>query len=403
MNTQNYPLLFETKNLNGLNFGTKEILGKNYRINNFTIKDYTTKNINTKQGKYLNGNNKNYNNNNENIEINNNHKNLNVDLFNKILSDDDATSGNENYSNNYSSDDESNFNILENFNKDKEINNNNHHNNLGIFEFDNYLTNTNKNFNNFNNCNFKWTHFIAIPFTKISKNVEFMEKFYYFKNKILDESLYDKDENIFQIPERLHMTLCLLEIKSEKDLNNLKKLIENLKPILNEILLGEDVYFHFESLEVFGKPHDSKVMYSKPKINESNKIFDILDLIYSNLVEKNFLQKDQMRFSNILFNDENQRYEKEKLHITLMNTSFLNRQRENDIEVIGNNSIPVKGFGLDLAEKKGKDNYNFNGSKIMKKMNNFGFGSHRLNEICLYQMQIDQKTNNFKLIEKIDF
>jgi 2'-5' RNA ligase len=403
MNTQNYPLLFEAKNLNGLNFGTKEISGKNYRINNFSIKDYTTKNINTSKGKYFNRNNKidNNNNNNENNDNNNNNnKNFNVDLFKKILSDDDATSGDDNYSNNFSSDEESNFNILESKDKDREISNNDNYNNLGVFAFDNYLTNTNKNFNN---CNFKWTHFLAIPFTKMSKNLGFMEKFYYFKNKILDEGLYDEDESIFQIPERLHMTLCMLEIKSEKDLNNLKKLLQNIKPILDEISLGEDIYLHFEALEVFGKPHDSRVMYSKPKINESNKLFDLLDLIYSNLLDKKFLQKDQMRFSNILFNEENQRYEKEKLHITLMNTSFLNREREKDVDIIGSNSIPIRGFGSNLGEKKGKESYNFNGLKILKKMNNFGFGSHKINEICLYQMQIDQKTNNFKLIEKIDF
>lgn len=370
MNTQNYPILFENKNLNGLNFSTKEISGVNYRINNFSYKDYTSKN--TKM------NNKEKNSNSVNKE---NKNNFNVDLFKKILSDDDATSE-DNYSNNFSSDEESNFNILDE--------NENKHNNLGVFAFDNYISNKNDT-----QSNYKWTHFLAIPLTKSSRNLDFLEKFYYFKNKVFDEGLYNEDENIFQNPERLHLTLCMLEIKSEKEVNNLKKTLENLKPLFEEILQGEEAYLYFEALEVFGKPHDSRVMYTKPKINESNKIMDLLDVIYSNLIDKKILQKEQMKYSNIMYSENNQRYEKEKLHVTLMNTSFLNKAKD---ETSNSKTIPIKGFGDKL-----KENFNFNGMKILKKMSNFSFGTHRLNEICLYQMQIDQHTNTFKLIEKINF
>ena len=67
---------------------------------------------------------------------------------------------------------------------------------------------------------FKWTHFLSIPF---HTNKEFLDKFEFFRKNIIEENFSDIEENIFQNPRRLHMTVCLFQINDKKQLELLQK------------------------------------------------------------------------------------------------------------------------------------------------------------------------------------
>jgi len=373
MSTSN-PNIYLMKNLEGLNFQTKEINGVNYRINNFNFKELNIR-LN-KQNENLTGN---------RIRVGDK-KFINLDQIKNILSDDDKTSEDE-YSDNFSFDEDENINSKSQSN---EINNNY---NIDMNDPDIILAT--KEFNS-NNLNQNWTHFIAIPFNKYSNNSELVEKFNYFKNKIIEEEFVDITASLFQYPERLHMTLCMLELKNSTEINKVQKILkEKILPEIKEYLQNEEIYSFFDTFEVFGKPHESRVLYAKPKNHESDRLFDVLDILFANLIENKILSPNALQCSNIKLNKKNDRFEKEKLHLTLMNSTFA--LRENMMK--SNNTINIED--LLRGSNKKKSNNMFNGMRIIRRCNNFNFGSHKINEICLYEMKIDNKINNYKIIETI--
>jgi len=378
MSTSN-PNIFLAKYLDGLNFNKKQINGVTYRTNHFNFKD-----LNIQINKSISKTSKN--------KLNEkNEKILNLNQIKSILSDDDRTSEDD-YSDNFSFDDN------ESKSEKNDEKNSNFPSNIDFHDPDFLLSYRDLQLNNNENYNFNknWTHFIAIPFNKSSQNQELVEKFNYFKNKILEEGFININECLFQNPDRLHITLCMLELKNNNEINKLKKILkENILPEILEFTQKEEIYSILDSFEVFGNPHESRVLYAKPRNNESNKFYNLLDILFSNLVENNVLNKDLLQFSNIIFNEKSNRYEKEKVHLTIMNSTFA--MREN----IKNNSNTINLETLGSGYNRKKANNYFNGMKIIRRFNNFQFGPHKINEICLYEMKIDSNTNTYKIVESI--
>lgn len=372
MSTSN-PNIYLAKNLEGLNFQTKEIKGVNYRINNFNFKDL---NIRLNKSGPNNGN---------RIRTRD-EKMINLDQIKNILSDDDKTSDDE-YSENFSFDEDEN-------DEDKKQNTEkSNHNNIDINDPDIILATKELNSDT---ANQNWTHFIAIPFNKFSNNNELVEKFNYYKNKIIEEEFVDINESLFQFPERLHMTLCMLELKNTSEVNKVQKILkEKILPEIKEFLKNEEIYSFFDSFEVFGKPHESRVLFAKPKNNNTDRLYDVLDILFSNLVENKILNQNALQYSNIILNKESDRFEKEKLHLTIMNSTFAYREN------LKNNSNTINIQDLISGANKKKSNNLFNGMRIIRRFNNFYFGSHKINEICLFEMKIDNKTNNYKILDSI--
>ena len=374
MSTSN-PNIFLAKNLDSMNFKTKEINGVNYRINNFNYKDINI-GINRSIAGNLGGN----------RILTKDQRMIKLDQIKNILSDDDKTSEDE-YSDNFSFDED------ENETKNNK-NTESHLNNIDVHDPDILLA-----FKGLKSTNLtqNWTHFFAIPFNKNSQNQELVEKFNYFRNKIIEEGFVDINEFLFQIPERLHITLCLLELKNNNEINKVKKILkEIIQPEIKELVKENEIYSFFDTFEVFGKPHESRVLYAKPKNSDSDKLFDILDILFSNLVENKILNKDALQYSDIAVNDKTDRYEKDKLHMTIMNSTFAVREN------LKNNNSGNDGIQdlINVGSNKKSNNF-FNGMRIIRRFNNFHFGSHKVNEICLYEMKIDNETNTYKVVESI--
>jgi len=374
MSTSN-PNIFLAKNLDSMNFKTKEINGVSYRINNFNYKDINI-GINRSIAGNLGGN----------RILTKDQRMIKLDQIKNILSDDDKTSEDE-YSDNFSFDED------ENETKNNK-NTESHLNNIDVHDPDILLA-----FKGLKSTNLtqNWTHFFAIPFNKNSQNQELVEKFNYFRNKIIEEGFVDINEFLFQIPERLHITLCLLELKNNNEINKVKKILkEIIQPEIKELVKENEIYSFFDTFEVFGKPHESRVLYAKPKNSDSDKLFDILDILFSNLVENKILNKDALQYSDIAVNDKTDRYEKDKLHMTIMNSTFAVREN------LKNNNSGNDGIQdlINVGSNKKSNNF-FNGMRIIRRFNNFHFGSHKVNEICLYEMKIDNETNTYKVVESI--
>ena len=86
-------------------------------------------------------------------------------------------------------------------------------------------------------------------------------------------------------------------------------------------------------------------------------------------------------YSHIYYNDMTERYENEKLHVTLMNSTFMLRDKNKIDSVVTDSNLHARSF--------------FNGMKIIKRMKNFSFGVHIIDEFILNEMRIDIKTDNY--------
>jgi hypothetical protein len=337
--------------MNAMSYGVKKINGKLYRVNEIIQKTF------------------------EQVEKVANENKIReyklVNLTNQIYNNDDATSE-EDYSQNISflSDDSDNESSM--YEESDKIDFADVDNLISYNNNDNLVrTSSDNNLTRAKSFNIKWTHFISIP---LYLNKEFIEKFEYFKSKITEEN--DINIDLFQKSNRLHMTLCLLKIDNKKDIQLLDKVMKELDESIKKILDGGALYIDFDQLEIMGTPHKSRVLYTKPSITTSDKYKDIVDLLINKLIESNLMTEEMKSGSHIYFSQMSQRYENEKPHVTLLNSTFLRRK---------DNSIT---------------NTYFNGLKLIKRMNNFSFGVHKIEELHVNEMRIDYKTDMYQIHSK---
>jgi hypothetical protein len=231
---------------------------------------------------------------------------------------------------------------------------------------------------------FKWTHFLSIPF---HGNKEFLEKFEYFKKKIIEENFSDINETLFQKKSRLHMTICLFKIEENKQKETLaliNKLMKECEDSIKKILDGSPLYIDFDQLETMGTMTKTRVLHTRPHVSNSEKLRDIIDILINKFIENDLITEDQRESSHIFFNEIAERYENEKLHVTLMNSTFVLRENFNK-----NNSTTQL-----------PDNAYFNGMKIIKRMKNFSFGIHQVDEFFLNEMRIDRASDSYRVQDK---
>ena len=230
---------------------------------------------------------------------------------------------------------------------------------------------------------FLWTHFLAFPFFK---NKDFVDKFGFFKSTILNENFANINEHMFQNENRLHLTICLFQLKNKEQIALVEKLIKESESEINEITQNISLALNFDQFDMMGDQKKTRVLYTKPDSdrNESTeKIKDIIDVLLTKFIKNDILTKEMLKYSNIAYNQITERYENQKLHVTLLNITFLLRE---------------------LSKNNKEDNYKpyFNGQNILKKMKHFNFGMTSSNNIVLLEMKTDKNGNynqvmNFKI------
>jgi hypothetical protein len=160
----------------------------------------------------------------------------------------------------------------------------------------------------------------------------------------------------------------------------LKECEEDIKKALDQVPL----YIDFDQLEVMGTQTKSRVLFTRPHLTNSGKLKDLIDVLLTKFIDNNLIPEDIQKSSHIYYNDSTERWEIEKPHVTLMNSTFLLREQ-----------IKASKEGQKINNEK---TY-FNGMKIIKRMKNFSFGIHKIEEFTLNEMRIDNDTNTYKVKE----
>ncbi|CAG9863365.1 unnamed protein product [Phyllotreta striolata] len=153
------------------------------------------------------------------------------------------------------------------------------------------------------------SHFVSIP---VSSN-EIRMKLNEFKTVVLKDPSRGVAESLFQNPEKLHLTISTLTLVDEEEISTAKEVLQNCyKDCISKLFKKENRYrIHLKGLEIMNDdPSSVNVLYCNvfmDKNDENEKLQTISDTI-AEYYSKSGLAKKQ--------------YDRVKLHVTLMNTSF---------------------------------------------------------------------------------
>ncbi|KAG5885502.1 hypothetical protein JTB14_013520 [Gonioctena quinquepunctata] len=187
------------------------------------------------------------------------------------------------------------------------------------------------------------SHFVSIPM--VSEPVH--EKFKRFQEEILGETHKGVTQSIFQQSEKLHLTICTLTLLDEEELKTAKQVMSTCyeEVISNIFEKNTRCKIYLEGIEIMNDdPTSVNVLYGKVHMGnqeENDKLQEISDKISEYFYRSGLARKQ---------------YDRVKLHVTLMNTSFRNADERQE---------------------------NFDATDILQKYKNYHFGPVEFRNIHL--------------------
>lgn len=241
-------------------------------------------------------------------------------------------------------------------------------------------TNTNEqnnqdNPNIINSSNDKVKYFLMIPF----EQEDFVSTFKDLSQILKKENPKDFNINLVQKPQKLHITLLVLDINENKE--KTEKIINIINSLINDIknLICDEFCFNFEKFDVFDDIKKAHVVFAK-MIEDENyyKLKMITNMIIKKLVEESILNKKNLQDLHI-----NEEYSDGELiytvkyHITLLNVKYLNRALQKE----------KKPFKKDI-----------DATEILQCFKNIQFPECKMDKINLCAMREDESTGKYEVI-----
>jgi len=157
-------------------------------------------------------------------------------------------------------------------------------------------------------------HFISIKLHCEEVSKSFAE----FKNEVLRLNARGVDGSIFQRAERLHLTITLLTLLNDAELQASEV---QLNSIVNDLQVkhlkgsGNELKLRLQGIEYMNDdPGEVDVLYAKVQpLDEAHDVQSFVDELVETLISEGYLKKQ---------------YDRVKLHATIMNTLFRDSERE---------------------------------------------------------------------------
>ena len=217
-----------------------------------------------------------------------------------------------------------------------------------------------------------FTHFIMIPF----EDENFLNSYNKLTEILISENPKNFNKLLLQNPKKIHMTICVLDLKNDKNLIN--KVINILDENINKIkeICEKELIFNFAEYNTFNNIEKTKVIYAKMLKDENNyKLNKIINLIINELIIYGIIDKNNLNEYNIKI--KNNLIYKIKKHITLLNISFLNQQLK--------------------KEKKQSEKF-FNGEDILKVMKKIEMSECNLRKLNFCKIS-EEKDKLYEIIK----
>ena len=222
-------------------------------------------------------------------------------------------------------------------------------------------------------------HFIMIPF----EDENFIASYEELCAKLKSENPENFDPELLQKPSKLHISALIFDLK--EDPVKVNKVCEIMKEIQDEIknLAGGDITYKFGGYGVFDTYQKARVIYSKMEEDSSyTKMEKIIDLIIKKLLKEGIIQKKELQTLHVAKSGSNDDpFYKIEMHLTLMNTTFLNKV---------------------LKKQKKKPIKNFDATKINEYISGEKLADCPLKKIDFCVLREDKSTGKYEVVESFD-
>ncbi|XP_032168672.1 activating signal cointegrator 1 complex subunit 1 isoform X1 [Neovison vison] len=224
-----------------------------------------------------------------------------------------------------------------------------------------------------------FTHFLAF----FLNEVEVQERFLKFQEEVLEKCSMDHgvDSTIFQNPKKLHLTIGMLVLLSEQEIQQTCEMLQQCKEdFIDDISGGKPLEVEMAGIEYMNDdPGMVDVLYAKVHMKDgSNRLQELVDRVLERFQASGLIVKE---------------WNSVKLHATVMNTLF-----RKDPNAEGR-------YNLYTADGKYifKERESFDGRNILKLFENFYFGTLKLNSIHISQRFTVDSFGNYASCGQIDF
>lgn len=222
-----------------------------------------------------------------------------------------------------------------------------------------------------------YTHFISIPMNGLSIQSGFMS----FKSEVL-EKCKDRgiSENIFQNPERLHLTIGLLVLSDKVERTEAAKVLEECKEaVVRPALSGKKLRLVMCGIDIMNDEFSNvDVLYGK--VNCKNDDIDLQE--FADSINSFFYMKGL-----------SDKKEPVKLHVTLMNTKFGVKNDDDEEEEI---RPTLRG-----NKKEKRKTEAFDATNIMKNFQDYYFGEENISTIELSTMHDSSNSQGYYLASAV--
>jgi len=225
------------------------------------------------------------------------------------------------------------------------------------------------------NNKFSPRHFIMIPF----EDENFIKDYKELCDLLEKEKPKGYDFELLQKPGKLHTSVIVLDLKDDpNEVSKIENILDKIHPKMKELADG-GITFNFDDYDVFDSKERTRVVFAKMKEDESyRKIELIIDLIIKTLIKENVISRNDIESYHISFE---QNLYKIVLHLTLLNTMFLNKILKKK------NKKPIKSF---------------NSQDILAVMYKKNLTSCPLNKINFCVMREDKSIGKYELVKSYD-
>ena len=227
----------------------------------------------------------------------------------------------------------------------------------------------------YHNNKFPPRHFIMIPF----EDENFIKDYKELCDLLEKEKPKGYDFELLQKPGKLHTSVIVLDLKDDpNEVSKIENILDKIHPKMKELADG-GITFNFDDYDVFDSTERTRVVFAKMKEDESyRKIELIIDLIIKTLIKENVISRNDIESYHISFE---QNLYKIVLHLTLLNTMFLNKILKKK------NKKPIKSF---------------NSQDILAVMYKKNLTSCPLNKINFCVMREDKSIGKYELVKSYD-
>ncbi|XP_041511627.1 activating signal cointegrator 1 complex subunit 1 isoform X1 [Microtus oregoni] len=224
-----------------------------------------------------------------------------------------------------------------------------------------------------------FTHFLSF----FLNEVEVQERFLKFQEEVLEKCSMDRgvDSSIFQNPKKLHLTIGMLVLLSEQEIQQTCEILQRCKEeFINDITGGKPLEVEMEGIEYMNDdPGMVDVLYAKVHMKDgSNRLQELVDRMLERFQALGLIVKD---WSSV------------KLHATVMNTLL-----RKDPSAEGRYNLYTPDGKYIFKERE-----SFDGRNILKTFENFYFGSLKLNSIHISQRFTVDSFGNYASCGQVDF